>query len=791
MDNWEAALGNAARAQLAAALAGLPPSPKRLYVDDDLFCKATNTCPLLSFFTSPESLQKVHSIVAILPLSSAGTDPYLMKTGTGTSSQAGPAGAVAGGPNDDTSSVSAASTVSGATSSAHSAPAFFPIFLLRPSAGAALDVVKALKVMHPSTPRALALVTPRRSRVVERELKPFVFMGTVRLATLPLSFLPFDDGLATLHWPRAFAEVVLEGNNSALIATATALRALAETLDLEYTTVRSAGKTAAATVQELARGRGRKPGVDKARAARSTSAAEDRAQYPEDDTTSMMSSPRFTPLRAPDMSMESLSLGRDVENSEEWFEGEVTLADVRGVGTADTVRQRKRRKPVTLLVLDRNVDVVTPLLTQWSYEGIIDEALGLLRGNTFDIGADEFVSSDAMTMLGFSRHGDDDSHSERADVRLGRRIQKRLRTDEDPLFGQLRDLNYWAAAEKLESVAKDVQAYYEARPGRETSDLGQVKDYVRGLRDVKIEHRSASVHTAIAAEVSARTFEQAAFKRRFELEREMLEGSSATGRRVVVHDAISRKEPISHVLRLCCLWSVTSGGIDIESFEMLKREIVATYGLSVLSLLGNLERSGLLVHSTRTQSSGGMQWNPFANFGAAQSDRPTAPSERPAWSSSGGQGSSPSQVSSSSVVGYSWQFVRAAMRLMEDFEPDTAAGESESAPYSGYVPLTVRLVEAGISSQGWGKLPRIAAHTYLLPPGHVTAEHAGPSLLEPERTRASDAHGSKDIDAVVVFVGGVLRAEASAIRLMARLAGRNVLIAATDVCGADQFVTMT
>jgi hypothetical protein len=397
-------------------------------------------------------------------------------------------------------------------------------------------------------------------------------------------------------------------------------------------------------------------------------------------------------------------------------------------------------------------------------------------------------------------------------------VQKRLRKDGDPVFGQLRDLNYWAAARKLGTVANSVQAYYDARPGRETAEIGQVKDYVRGLRDVKSEHRSAAVHTAIAAEVSARTFDQAAFKRRFELEREMLDGSNAIGRRVVVHDSIARNEPLAHVLRLCCLWSVTGGGVDAEAFDFIRREIIATYGLSVLSLLGSLERAGLFTRSMRSVHQVGLPWNPFgnpfANFGgggggssgdqsvgysagggsssvSSPRDRagPFFSAERSDSESASGGGSLPA-----SVVGYSWQFIRAAMRLMNEFEPESSDGGGVAAAYSGYVPLTVRLTEAGISPAGWSKLPAVANHTLLLPPGHEAVDYASSrsGKLAGNMSAAANAQTYNiDLDAVVVFVGGIARAEASAIRAAAKQLDKKVLIATTDVCGANQFVTMT
>jgi Sec1 family len=142
------------------------------------------------------------------------------------------------------------------------------------------------------------------------------------------------------------------------------------------------------------------------------------------------------------------------------------------------------------------------------------------------------------------------------------------------------------------------------------------------------------------------------------------------------------------------------------------------------------------------------------------------------------------------------------MHLMTEFEPEKAGSDGVAGPFSGYVPLTVRLVEAGVSPSGWSKLPRIAAHTLLLPPGHAVGERSvstgtiasddgGAAPSPPASARAVDSAEPADIDAVVLFVGGVSRAEASAVRVAAAKSGRKVLIAATDVCGANQFVTMT
>lgn len=794
MDTAAATLAATARAQFAAALSSLPPVPKRLYIDDDLYCTATSSAPLLTFFTTADTLRKSHLITHILPLSAA---------------------------------------------AAHPTPApGCSVFLLRPSALPARHVAAALAAAPGAAGRSLVLVTPRRSRVVERVLTAAIATGTVRVAVLALGFLPFDDALVTLCWPRAFSQVVLEGNNSVILGAAAALRGLGDAIDADFDVIRTAGAAGAAVAEEYLIAAGRKvhakaPVVDASEG------------YPEhavggqgaagkrdgDDAASIADGEGDGAARGDGQlaaiiprelfGADEVSIGRVLAGTHLPSYDDVGATDDTNMSVSSSQRSQRKRS-VTLVIIDRNVDVVTPLLTQWTYEGLLDEAVGLLRGNVMDVGVDEFTSTDAAATLGGDKPAPSAATADpaAAEPQTSRRVQKRLRREGDPIFGQLRDLNYWAAARLLTSVASSVRAYYDARPGRDTAEIGKVKDYVRGLREVKSEHHSAAVHTAIAEEISARTFEKPAFKRRFELEREMLEGNSASGRRVLVHDAISRCEPLPHILRLCCLWSLTGGGVEYDAFEFLRREIIATYGLKVLPLLGSLERSGLLARAARVANTGAISWTPFGKFGFggggndADADADAGSAGSRGGAQGGGSGSGPGGVNigsgggktpvqpQSSVVGYSWQFVRAAMHLVTDFAPEAKDSGGISGPYSGYIPLTVRLMEAGVSDRGWGRLPRFAAHTLLLPPGHALgersvasgtiAERTGPVSSPPqERVGGLAGRGSREIEAVVLFVGGVARAEASAVRAAAAKAGKKVLIATTDVMGPDQFSTMS
>ncbi|PXF43080.1 Vacuolar protein-sorting-associated protein 33-like [Gracilariopsis chorda] len=239
------------------------------------------------------------------------------------------------------------------------------------------------------------------------------------------------------------------------------------------------------------------------------------------------------------------------------------------------------------------------------------------------------------------------------------------------------------------------------------------------------------------------------------MEREMIEDGNATPRCTCVTDVIARGESLSHVLRLCCLWSATTSGIDSDDFDCDRKEILAIFGLGVMPLLANLERAGRLVRSLREPPRNNLGWI-FPSFGGGHMER-YIPSETGSTTGSVRSftttASDESRRSRSRSAKSSWQFVRRALQLVTERDQDRPANPGTraavAAAYSGYTPLSVRLVEAGLCEEGWGSLPHILCHMSLLFPEHATLEHRREEICREE----------DGIDAVIVFVGGITRAK--------------------------------
>jgi len=204
-----------------------------------------------------------------------------------------------------------------------------------------------------------------------------------------------------------------------------------------------------------------------------------------------------------------------------------------------------------------------------------------------------------------------------------------------------------------------------------------------------------------------------------------------------IEDKIAKMESLSQVLRLLCLLSLTIG-IKQKKYEFFKREIVQTYGFTQIFTLNNLEKLGFL--------------------------KPTARNV--------------------------WPALRKALRLVVDREKINFEQPNDiSYTYSGYAPLSVRLVELA-SKPGWKKLAEplelLSGKTFeaFQEPSVAGADEKAPDKAKEER------EGGRKPLTLVYFLGGVTMSEISALRHLSdrETHGREYLVATTKLVSGHTLV---
>ncbi|KAJ6446309.1 Vacuolar protein sorting-associated protein 33A [Purpureocillium lavendulum] len=385
----------------------------------------------------------------------------------------------------------------------------------------------------------------------------------------------------------------------------------------------------------------------------------------------------------------------------------------------------------SVIIIDREVDFVTPLLTQLTYEGLIDEVFGIQNNQTkVDT---TIVGAPAQASAATSQSKD-------------RTI---VLDSSDKLYEQLRDANFAIVGGLLNKVARrlqQVQTDYESK--QKTTTIAEITEFVGQLPGYQKEHQSARIHTGIAEEIIKRTRTDQ-FKGLLEVQQNLAAGADPSSQFDRIEELIARGAPLRETLRLLCIYSCISGGIKPKEFDQFRRLILQGYGYQHILTLNNLERLQLFL--SRSSPLAGMI--PMA----------------------GNPGESGTKTN--------YAYLRKQLRLIFDEVKEDDPNDIAYV-YSGYAPLSIRLVQSVIQKahllsltkgeQG-GTVAQNAAgqgwHGF-----HPAVKHVrGPAFYELQKgedkavkARALLSGSNHKQTVFVVFVGGVTFTEIAALRFIAK-----------------------
>ncbi|KAL1669096.1 Sec1-like protein [Schizophyllum commune] len=430
-----------------------------------------------------------------------------------------------------------------------------------------------------------------------------------------------------------------------------------------------------------------------------------------------------------------------------------------------------------MIVLDRRVDMITPLLTQLTYEGLIDEVMGI-KNSHVELPA-SLVSPPPPP--GQPAAGPSTAPPPPTATLKKENKKKYLLSSADPLFGELRDLNFSSVGRKLNKVARRLDEDIKAR--LQVKTVPQLRDFVGKLGGLQTERQSLQLHTGVSELIIPMTRTEE-FNKSLEIQQNLLASYEVNSQVTAIEEMIAQGAGLETVVRLLCLASITVGGVRAKTLENLKREILQSYGYNYLPLLLSLAAPPLAA----------LVPNPLHS-------------------------STPPAVAASKLP---FPAVRKSLRLLIDDDP-AALEEVEndiSFTYSGYAPLSIRLVQcvaqkggvlsnpaekeksadsATASTSGAGMvqahpivgwkgfedvLELIPGETFDIaqkPPRGGTetpAPYIG-SLLPRERPMTT----------VVFFLGGCTYTEIAALRWVGRQnRGRKFLIATTGIVNGNNIV---
>ncbi|ORY99861.1 Sec1-like protein [Syncephalastrum racemosum] len=379
---------------------------------------------------------------------------------------------------------------------------------------------------------------PERTRVCERVLEDEGVFGSISIGDYAMDWIPLEDDLISMELdPGTWKEIYLDGDHTSIFYAARSLMKLQSIYGL-FPRIIGKGDAARQLADMLLRMR--------------------REQAVVDEVSS------HTAARTP-------SLLNSVSNHIDQF-----------------------------IIIDRNVDVLTPLCTQLTYEGLIDETIKIQHC---------FVELDANLVnpsqppnsntVPAPAKGPSSGANPSTTATSGKK-KKYVLNASDKLFTQLRDQNFAVVGGMLNKIAKRINEDYEERHHAKT--VAQIRDFVGRLGELQQEHQSLRIHTGIAEQIMEYTITDE-FNRILEVQQNVVAGIDGTKEPDYIEEMIDKQKPLIQVLRLLCLMSFAQGGLKQKMYDHFRREIVQTYGYEHIETLHRLEKLGLLTKRTTSTPS--------------------------------------------------------------------------------------------------------------------------------------------------------------------------------------------
>jgi len=221
----------------------------------------------------------------------------------------------------------------------------------------------------------------------------------------------------------------------------------------------------------------------------------------------------------------------------------------------------------TLILIDRHVDMITPMLSPVTYEGLIDEVFGI-NNTLLEIDA-QIIDSKAS----------------------GKR--KLYLNSGDSIFREVRDTHYRVLGPLLNKKVQYVAETYEKRFEAGKGSISDFHEYLTTeFKAANTDHISLTTHLNVAVHIISNHTKSAKFEKRLDVELAMIEGRDIDQCEEYIEACIAKQEPLLQVYRLLVLLSITHG-IKAKKFDWLKHEILQTYGFQQMFTLNNLEKLSL------------------------------------------------------------------------------------------------------------------------------------------------------------------------------------------------------
>jgi len=221
----------------------------------------------------------------------------------------------------------------------------------------------------------------------------------------------------------------------------------------------------------------------------------------------------------------------------------------------------------SIVLIDRETDMITPLCTPLTYEALLDEVFGI---------ANNVVKVPPKVL--------EKDETDR-DIKLSL-------TSADTVFQEIRDLNFCVLKPLLVDKLQYIDNTYKEKDKQKTVE--ELSKYMKKFKQAHKEASSVQNHLNLAIHITNTTIKDPFFNQNLDVEHSIIMGDTDSQVYDHIEALIGMEENLEVVLRLLCLLSQTQNGIKSKVYDFFRKEIVQTYGFQHIITISNLEKVGLI-----------------------------------------------------------------------------------------------------------------------------------------------------------------------------------------------------
>ncbi|XP_075156750.1 vacuolar protein sorting-associated protein 33A [Haematobia irritans] len=236
-----------------------------------------------------------------------------------------------------------------------------------------------------------------------------------------------------------------------------------------------------------------------------------------------------------------------------------------------------------IILLDRQIDLLSAFATQLTYEGLIDEFYG--------------ISHNQLTMPSdlFSKG----SHKDASPTHMTSEKKIFILNSGEALYAELRNKNFNEVGKILSRSAKDISAAMNA--SSQENSVQEMKRLVDKLPALLAQKQSVANHTTIA-ELIRKHLDSFEFTDDLAAEQEFMMCEDIDKPSAYIEDLMAKKIDLKKVLRLMCVQCAAASGFKEKVLTYYKRELVHVYGIEVLLKISSLEKAGVIYTQSESRA---------------------------------------------------------------------------------------------------------------------------------------------------------------------------------------------